>query len=399
MATPPLPPNNPAPEPGLRQQYRQPEGAIPIERLKRFGIVVGVGLLGYFTIWGSCHRQPTTADKKKAAVTVWPMNPENIDSQENELQREMDEARRAAEQAELAKKRAQAVMDEGPHTAEADPVAQLRKQLRLEDLKRAHTAPYASAVAFAPPGHENTKRGADQEASQAPAQAPTSSVPQPGQQPPGASQQSQNASSEAPSGTSEPSPAASAQYRLDEGTIFETVLLNRLDGEFVGPVITQVSSDMYSRSGLELLIPKGSRMLGEARDVNSFDHRRLAVVFHRLILPNGKSVSLDKFRGLDQIGETGVVSKVDHHYLEIFGTSLALGGIGGLMQIGAYGGYGYDPETGFRVGFTERMGSSAEQVLAKFLNKFPTIKVLEGTRIKVILTNDLNLEAYDATAK
>jgi type IV secretory pathway VirB10-like protein len=40
------------------------------------------------------------------------------------------------------------------------------------------------------------------------------------------------------------------------------------------------------------------------------------------------------------------------------------------------------------------MGSSAEQVLAKFLNKYPTIRVLEGTRIKVILTNDLNLEAY-----
>jgi type IV secretion system protein VirB10 len=182
---------------------------------------------------------------------------------------------------------------------------------------------------------------------------------------------------------------------LDEGTVIETILLNRLDGEFAGPVITQVSANVYSRAGIELLIPKGSRLLGEAREVNSFDQRRLAIFFHRLILPNQKSVSLDKFRGLDQIGETGVVSKVDHHYLEIFGTSLALGAIGGLTQIDAgYGGFGYDPAVGFRVGFTERMGSSAEQVLAKFLNKLPTIKVLEGTRIKVILTNDLNLEAY-----
>jgi type IV secretion system protein TrbI len=183
-------------------------------------------------------------------------------------------------------------------------------------------------------------------------------------------------------------------YRLDEGTIIETILLNRLDGEFSGPVITQVANDVYSRAGLELLIPRGSRLLGEAREVNGFDQRRLAILFHRLILPNGKAVSLDKFRGLDQIGETGVVSKIDHHYLEIFGTSLALGGIGGLAQIGAYGGYGYDPATGFRIGVTERLGSSVEQVLAKFLNKYPTIKVLEGTRIKVILTNDLNLEAY-----
>ena len=73
---------------------------------------------------------------------------------------------------------------------------------------------------------------------------------------------------------------------------------------------------------------------------------------------------------------------------------MALGVGRGLAQIGAYGGNGYDPSVGFRVGVTERMGSSSEQVLAKFLNKYPTIKVLEGTRIKVILTNDLNLEAY-----
>src|SRR6185369_8615575 len=96
-------------------------------------------------------------------------------------------------------------------------------------------------------------------------------------------------------------------YRLDEGTLIETVLLNRLDGEFSGPVITQVANDVYSRAGLELLIPKGSRLLGEAREVNGLDQRRLAILFHRLILPDGKTVSLDKFRGLDQIGKTGVV--------------------------------------------------------------------------------------------
>jgi type IV secretion system protein VirB10 len=97
---------------------------------------------------------------------------------------------------------------------------------------------------------------------------------------------------------------------------------------------------------------------------------------------------------LEQVGETGVVSKVDHHYLQIFGTSLPLGGIGGLAQIGAYSGYGYDPATSFRVGVTETYGIERRAGLAKFLNKYPTIRVLEGTRIKVILTNDLNLEAY-----
>jgi type IV secretory pathway VirB10-like protein len=385
--SPPTPPNSsgsPTASPGVRQQYQPPQGAISITRLKRVAVTFGLLVLGYFTIWGSCHRQPATVEKKKPTAQVWPMSPANIDSQQAELDREIEEAKRAAEQAELAKRRAQSTFDaDGPHTAEADPVSQLRQQLRLEDVRRAHSAAYASTIAFAPQGgHAETKADS---VSPAPVAPPL----QKGEEFSPSTKAAENQSAPAPNG--DPPPGA---YRLDEGTIIETVLLNRLDGEFSGPVITQVANDVYSRAGLELLIPRGSRLLGEAREVNGFDERRLAILFHRVILPNGKAVSLDKFRGLDQIGETGLVSKVDHHYLEIFGTSLALGGIGGLAQIGAYGGYGYNPATGFRIGVTERMGSSAEQVLAKFLNKYPTIKVLEGTRIKVILTNDLNLEAY-----
>ena len=383
--TPPTAQTSPQPAPGVQQKYQPPEGAISIPRLKRVGLVFGLLVLGYFTIWGSCHRQQTpVAPKKKATAQVWPMSPANIDSQQAELDREMEEAKRAAEQAEFAKKRAQNTFEvDGPHTAQVNPVSQLRQQLQLEEIRRAHTAAYSSTIAFAPQGgHAEPKPEA---VSPAPVAAPLSkreeSIPATKA---AENQNEQPANNDIPAGT----------YRLDEGTLIETVLLNRLDGEFSGPVITQVANDVYSRAGLELLIPKGARLLGEAREVNGLDQRRLAILFHRLILPNGKTVSLDKFRGLDQVGETGVVSKVDHHYLQIFGTSLALGGIGGLAQIGAYGGYGYDPATGFRVGFTERMGSSAEQVLAKFLNKYPTIKVLEGTRIKVILTNDLNLEAY-----
>jgi type IV secretory pathway VirB10-like protein len=379
MAMTPTPPPEQAPgQANVRQQYQKPEGAIPIERVKRVAVAGGLLVLAYLTIWGSCHRQPSPVTEKKTGG-VLPMAPENIDAQQGELVREMDEAKRAAQEAEFAKQRAQAVLDNGgPRQGQADAAEQLRKQLVLDDIRRAHTAPYASTVAFArqqqtSPNGPNDVEGHGQEHAGPPAPA----IPP------------------APPETRAPANASVEPYRLDEGTVIETVLLNRLDGEFVGPVITQVSADVYSRSGLHLLVPKGSRLLGEAHSVQSFDQRRLAIVFHKAILPNGKEISFDKLPGVDQIGETGVVSKVDHHYLEIFGTSLALGAIGGLSQIGAYGGAGYDPSTGFRIGFTERMGSASEQVLSKFLNKVPTIKVLEGTRIKVVLTSDLNLEAYE----
>ncbi len=120
------------------------------------------------------------------------------------------------------------------------------------------------------------------------------------------------------------------QYRLFEGTLIETTLTNRLNGSFAGPVNCMVTNNLYSHDRMKLLIPAGSRVLGDVHPVESFGQQRLAVTFHRLVLPNGFSVSLDDFTGLNQVGETGLRDKVDHHYLQVFGVSLAIGAIAGL---------------------------------------------------------------------
>jgi len=73
-----------------------------------------------------------------------------------------------------------------------------------------------------------------------------------------------------------------------------------------------------------VLIPAGSKILGEAKKVDTFGQVRLAVTFHRLIMPDGFSVNLDQFKGLDQAGATALKDKVNNHYVKIFGASLAL---------------------------------------------------------------------------
>ena len=128
----------------------------------------------------------------------------------------------------------------------------------------------------------------------------------------------------APTAPSEP------RYTLFEGTIIETVLTNRLDGTFSGPVNCLVSVPVYAAD--HLVIPAGARVLGEARAVNTFGQSRLAVTFHRVILPNGVHVSLDTFDGLNQVGDLGLRDQVDRHYAQIFGVSLALGAIAGFAQ-------------------------------------------------------------------
>src|SRR6185312_5689073 len=195
-------------------------------------------------------------------------------------------------------------------------------------------------------------------------------------------------------------PAKQEVYWLPEGTIVEAVLTNRLDGEQPGPVNCMITTDVYLPGTRLLLIPQGARVLGEASKVSAFGQQRLAVAFHRVIVPGlgSYSIPLDKqMPGLAQAGETGLHDRVNNHYVSIFGASLAVGAIGGLAQIGnGTTGIGYDPSVQFRNGISESMAQSADRVLDRFLNRMPSITIREGTRVKIVLTDDLQLPAYDS---
>jgi type IV secretion system protein VirB10 len=186
-------------------------------------------------------------------------------------------------------------------------------------------------------------------------------------------------------------------YTIFEGTLLETVLVNRLDGDFSGPVICMMTTDVYSTDRQHLLIPAGSKLLGETKRVDSFGQRRLALSFHRLIMPDGYSVDLDQFQGLNQIGETGLKDKVNNHYLQIFGASIAIGAIGGLAQVGTQANTAGVPESStdvYRQGVATSLSQSSLHVLDKFLNILPTVTIREGYRVKVFLTEDLLVPDY-----
>ena len=184
-------------------------------------------------------------------------------------------------------------------------------------------------------------------------------------------------------------------YRLFEGTVVESVLTNRLDGSFNGPVNCLVTTDVYSHDLQHRLIPKGSRILGEVKRNDSFGQQRLAVFFHRVIMPDGFSVSLDQFKGLSQIGETGLRDQVNHHYLSVFGVSLAIGALAGLSSIDTTSGLNASGGDLYRQGVTASLSQSSLRILDRYLNVLPTFTIREGHRIKVVLSDDLMLPAYD----
>jgi type IV secretion system protein VirB10 len=196
-----------------------------------------------------------------------------------------------------------------------------------------------------------------------------------------------------------PISAAGPLFRVLEGTIIDTVLTNRLDGSMTTPVNCLVTNALYSHTGRQVLIPAGARILGETKPVQAFGESRLAVSFHRLLMPDGRSYRLDQFMGLNQIGDAGLRDKVNHHFLSTFGAAAAVGLISGLSQYLGSAGLGSgdgDRTIVIAGGVGDATSQAAMQVMNRFLNRLPTVTIREGHRVKVYLTSDIELPAYTA---
>jgi type IV secretion system protein TrbI len=193
--------------------------------------------------------------------------------------------------------------------------------------------------------------------------------------------------------------AAGPLHPLLEGTIIDTVLTNRLDGSGSSPVNCLVTNPVYSHSGQHVLIPAGARILGETRPVQALGETRLAVAFHRILMPDGSTQRLDQFMGLNQIGDAGLRDQVNQHYWSTFGAAAAVGLISGFAQWLGTAGFanGSGDRTVIIAGAADAASQASLQVMSRFLNRLPTITIREGHRVKVYLTNDLQLPEYQGS--
>jgi type IV secretory pathway VirB10-like protein len=182
-------------------------------------------------------------------------------------------------------------------------------------------------------------------------------------------------------------------YRVYEGTVLEGVVTNHIDGGFSGPIMVMLTTDYYSHDHQQLLMPQGTRLIGTVQSVGNAQQRKMFVTFHRAICPDGFSLQLDKYVGLDPIGTTGLATKVDHGYLQAFAAAAAIGGLGGLAQIGNNGSV-LSPSTEIRNGISEQSATEGEQVLNHFLDRLPVITLKEGSRARVYIGTDILIPSY-----
>jgi type IV secretion system protein VirB10 len=419
----------PQPEPTLRRNLELPKGVLQ-KNLKTF-VYLGAALLVIVAALFSSSGKKTPG--QQASVKGQPPQPalqDNTDSNVQELKNQLQAERQKEQQATMAaaamgdsalasatpQQRAAAAAygptgvavpcfpgqpcpqpQQGNMQMQLTPVQQQAQLIAAKERERADDARFASNLVYS--------RSADPPQQQQPGQM------MPAQYSPSERQMNTNLVPAAAEGKQEDTPggykrpleanidsAVGQPYLVYEGSVLDTVLMNRLDGDAVGPVKVLVSNPLYSHDHQHVVIPEGTVVLGEAKKIGAAgfgQQRRMAVVFHRLIMPDGYSVDLDQFQGLDQIGEEGLKDKVNNHYLQIFGTSIALGVIAGASQITQGGGtITTSGSQAFTNGAAASVSQSAATILDRFIQIPPTITIREGHRVKVYFTQDLLLPAY-----
>lgn len=191
--------------------------------------------------------------------------------------------------------------------------------------------------------------------------------------------------------------APSARLVLSAGTVVPAALVTGLNSDLPGAVVAQVTRNVYdSRTQRDVIIPAGSRLIGEYDDQVAYGQDRALVAWTRLIFPDGRSVSLPGLAAHDLRGESGLRDRVNRHTGRLLGSAVLLAAVGAGVDIaapsgGAFGGRiatQSPQETAARQVAIE-LSRVATEVLSRNLDVQPTVSVRPGFRFYVFLARDL----------
>lgn len=180
-------------------------------------------------------------------------------------------------------------------------------------------------------------------------------------------------------------------YVVQAGSVIEAALLTGLRSDLPGQITAQVTANVYdSPSGRFLLIPQGSRLLGEYDSSIAAGQRRLLLAWTRLILPDGQSIVLERQPGTDEGGYAGLEDGVDNHWDRLF----LAAGLATILNIGLEAGRdgGDEVAEAIRDGVQNTIGRAGDAIVQRELGIPPTLTIRPGFPIRVMITRDLVLE-------
>lgn len=183
---------------------------------------------------------------------------------------------------------------------------------------------------------------------------------------------------------------------VQAGSIIPAALITGVRSDLPGQITAQVTANVYdSPTGRILLIPQGARLIGEYDSEIAAGQTRVLLAWDRLIMPDGRSIVLERQPGADGAGFAGLQDRVNQHW----GNLLKAAAVSTLLGVGAE--LGADSEDdltrALRRGSQDTINQTGQQIVRRQLNVQPTLTIRPGHPLRVILTRDLVLEAIGAT--
>jgi type IV secretion system protein VirB10 len=191
--------------------------------------------------------------------------------------------------------------------------------------------------------------------------------------------------------------APASSYVLQAGNVIPASLITGIRSDLPGQFTAQVTEHIYdSPTGRFLLIPQGSRLIGIYDSQIAFGQSRVLLAWTRLIMPNGRSIVLERQPGADTAGYSGLEDDVDNHWGALFKAALlsTLLGIGSELGSGSDSGNNGDLIQALRRGSSNSLNQTGQKVVQRNLNIQPTLTVRPGFPVRVIVNRDLVLEPY-----
>tara|TARA_R110002012_G_scaffold68778_7_gene178507 strand:+ start:1075 stop:2238 length:1164 start_codon:yes stop_codon:yes gene_type:complete len=187
--------------------------------------------------------------------------------------------------------------------------------------------------------------------------------------------------------------APASPYVLQAGSVIPAALITGIRSDLPGLITAQVTQHIYdSPTGNTLLVPQGTRIIGEYSNDVGFDDRRVLLVWNRLIFPNGRSIVLERQPGADRQGYAGLEDGVDYHWWDLAKAA----GLSTLLSVGAE--LTMDDEErliqAIRNVAQDTINDAGQQIVQRQLQIRPTLTIRPGFPVRVIITRDLILEPY-----
>ncbi|NSX84353.1 TrbI/VirB10 family protein [Agrobacterium tumefaciens] len=187
--------------------------------------------------------------------------------------------------------------------------------------------------------------------------------------------------------------APASPFVLQAGAVIPAALITGIRSDLPGQIIAQVTENIYdSPTGRSLLVPQGTRIIGQYDNNVQFGQRRALLVWNRLIFPNGRSIVLERQPGADSQGYAGLEDGVDYHWWDLAKAA----GLSTLLAVGTELAVSDEDRlvAAIRDGAQDTINDAGQQIIRRQLQVAPTLTIRPGFPVRVIVTRDLVLEPY-----